>query len=366
MAVVQTTHGKVQGLERGGHEAYFGIPYAAPVDGAARFRAPRPAEAWSGVREATERGLAAPQGTHPVQGFAASGPRGEDCLNLNVFTPASDGRHRPVMFWIHGGGYTHGAGYEDLYNGGPLAERGDVVVVTINYRLGALGYLHLGESGSDDDAENRGSLDQVAALQWVRDNIEAFGGDPSDVTIFGESAGAGAVAVLLAMPAARGLFRRAIMQSGGARALSPEAATKATDTLLAELGLDRPRFQELAEIPHQRIVEAQERALATLRPQGIGFSPVRDPKTLPDSPRDALRDGAAAGIPLLIGTNRDEVKLFLPPRREPIADADLPAAVRPSLGRAPPRTTQAQSWTPTAPRAALEGSRRTTSTCWTP
>src|SRR5690606_12140582 len=170
--------------------------------------------------------------------------------------------------------------------------------------------------------------------QWVRDNIEAFGGDPSDVTIFGESAGAGAVAVLLAMPAARGLFHRAIMQSGGARAVSPEAATKATDALLSELGLDRSRVQELWDVPHERIVEAQERALAVLRPQGTGFSPMIDPATLPASPRDAFRDGASADIPLLIGTNRDEVKLFLPPRRDPIADEDLPAAVRPSLNGA--------------------------------
>src|SRR6185312_4821342 len=163
---------------RPGHLAFYGVPYAR----ARRFARPDAPKAWSGVRAAHEIGLAAPQTPHVLQGFAASGPQGEDCLNLNLFTPAADAGKRPVMVWIHGGGFTHGAGYEALYNGGPLAVRGDVVVVSINYRLGALGFLRLPEVGA---LGNQALLDQAAALGWVRDNIAAFGGDPANVTIFG-------------------------------------------------------------------------------------------------------------------------------------------------------------------------------------
>lgn len=325
---VQTTAGRVEGLQRGGHQAFYGIPYAACPTGEGRFRAPTPAESWPGVRLAHDKGFAALQTSHFIPGFAATGPQDEDCLNLNVFTPAADAAKRPVMVWIHGGGFTHGASYEELYDGGPLAERGDLVVVSLNYRLGALGFLSIPEAGVPGNA---GLLDMVAALGWVRDNIAVFGGDPGQVTIFGESAGSAAVACLVAMPAAKGLFRRAILQSGVGRAGAPEVAAKAADALLAKLGLDRTRASELFTLPGSAILEAQ--ASASL-PPGMGFGPVRDPGSLPEDPIKVARDGGAADIDLLIGSNRDEVKLFMPGKREPLSDQALLASVRARLPKA--------------------------------
>ena len=325
-ATVKTNAGWVEGLTRGRHMAFYGIPYAAAPTGQTRFRAPKPAGAWAGVRKATEKGYAALQTAHFIPGFAASGPQDEDCLNLNVFTPAADSGKRPVMVWIHGGGFTHGAGYEPLYDGGPLAERGDLVVVSLNYRLGALGFLSIPEAGIPGNA---GLLDQVAALQWVADNIAAFGGDPDQVTIFGESAGSVAVACLVAMPAAKGLFQRAILQSGVGRAGPPEMAAKAADKLLAGLGLDRSQVADLFDLPAAKILEAQ--AAGGFGP-GSGFGPTRDPASLPEAPMVVVRDGGASEIALLIGSNRDEVKLFVPGRREPMTDEALLAEVR---GRLP-------------------------------
>ncbi|WP_340643939.1 carboxylesterase family protein [Phenylobacterium sp.] len=332
-ATVKTNAGWIEGLTRGRHMAFYGIPYAAAPTGQTRFRAPKPAGAWAGVRKATEKGSAALQTPHFIPGFAASGPQDEDCLNLNVFTPATDGAKRPVMVWIHGGGFTHGAGYEPLYDGGPLAERGDVVVVSLNYRLGALGFLSIPEAGIPGNA---GLLDQVAALKWVADNIAAFGGDPEQVTIFGESAGAAAVSCLVAMPAAKGLFGRAILQSGVGRAGAPELAAKAADKLLALLGLDRSQVVDLFELPAAKILEAQ--ASGGFGP-GMGFGPTRDPASLPEAPMIVVRDGGAEGIGLLIGSNRDEVKLFVPGRREPMGDDALLAEVRARL----PKASEAQA-----------------------
>lgn len=312
MNAVATTGGSIEGVQREGHLAFYGLPFAADAGGANRFRAPQPAERWSGVRSAKDIGLASRQTTHPIPGFAASGPQGEDCLNLNVFTPAADAGRRPVLFWIHGGGFTHGTGSDALYDGGPLARRGDAVVVTINYRLGALGYLYLEHHLPGQGlAANAGQLDQVAALEWVRDNIESFGGDPGNVTIFGESAGSMAVGALLAMPAARGLFRRAIMQSGAGRATSAGRAAEVTSRLLEELGLRDEEAEKLLRLPDDEIVAAQTRLIAKTRTVGmLPFGPVLDPGTLPESPIDATRAGRAAPVPLVIGTNRDEYKLF--------------------------------------------------------
>ena len=327
-ATVKTNAGWVEGLTRDGHMAFYGMPYASAPIGQGRFRAPKPVGAWAGVRKATEKGSAALQTPHFIPGFAASGPQDEDCLNLNVFTPATDGGKRPVMVWIHGGGFTHGAGYEPLYDGGPLAERGDVVVVSLNYRLGAFGFLSIPEAGIPGNA---GLLDQVAALRWVADNIAAFGGDPGQVTIFGESAGSAAVACLVAMPAARGLFHRAILQSGVGRAGPPEVAAKAADKLLAGLALNRSQVVDLFGLPAARILEAQ--ASGGFGP-GMGFGPTRDPASLPEDPMKFVRDGGAKEIGLLIGSNRDEVKLFVPGRREPMTDETLLAGVRARLPKA--------------------------------
>lgn len=330
---VRTALGALEGEQRGAHQAFLGIPYAAPPTGERRFRAPQPAEKWEGVRDATRIAAAAPQGTHPVPGMAASGPRDEDCLYLNVFTPAADGGERPVLFWIHGGGFTLGSGSEALYNGGPLAERGDVVVVAIHYRLGALGYAYLGGHGGDEwgATANAGQLDQIAALEWVRDNIASFGGSPDNVTIFGESAGAGAVATLLAMPAGRGLFHRAVMQSGtAARVASTDAASQLAAALLDELGLTNA--EELRTVSADAIVEAQGAAARKVE-GATSWGIVCDSVTLPQPPHDAVSDGVASEVPIIVGTNRDEVKLFSVTSRDrpDIDDAALIEQVRASI-----------------------------------
>lgn len=335
---IETALGTVEGTQAAGHQSFLGVPFAKPPVGELRFLPPQPAEPWSGVREATAFGASCPQGEHPVPGMAASGPRDEDCLYLNVYTPASDGGSRPVLFWIHGGGFTLGSGSEALYNGGPLAERGDVVVVSIHYRLGALGYLHLGGHGGDEwgATANAGQLDQVAALEWVRDNIAAFGGDPSSVTIFGESAGSVAVGTLLAMPAASGLFHRAVLQSGTPfRTAGAEAAGRLTAAFLGELGLERADRERLQAAPVEAILAAQVAAPAKVHgAAAAGFAPVCDSTTLPERPMDVVRAGGAAAIPVIAGTNRDEVKLFNTPSRNapPLEDADLATQVAETLG----------------------------------
>jgi para-nitrobenzyl esterase len=332
MTIVDTKYGRLEGIRREGDVAFLGIPFGAPPVGERRFRAPEPPASWAGVRKATAWGFACPQGSHPIPGFAASGPQDEDCLYLNVYTPAADSQRRPVMFWIHGGAFTHGTGAEPLFDGGPLARRGDVVVVTINYRLGALGYLYLGDHlpGAGLTA-NAGQLDQIAALQWVHDNIEAFGGDPGNVTIFGESAGAGAIGALLGMPAATGLFHRAILESGTGRATPIETSVKVTDLVLETLGIDRRRAADLRTVPVASIIEAQGAVAG--RAGGPAFGPVLDGTTIPERPIDAVRRGASASVPVLVGTNRDEVKLFAAStRREPIDDDQLAKSVSIALG----------------------------------
>ncbi|MCX7616991.1 carboxylesterase/lipase family protein [Tepidiforma sp.] len=326
MPIVETSFGRLEGVSRAGHAAFLGVPYAAAPVGPLRWKAPLPPVAWPGTRPASKPGPAARQTGHPIPGFAASGPQSEDCLSLNIFTPACDSRRRPVLFWIHGGGFTHGSGSEALYDGGPLARRGDVVVVTINYRLGAFGYLHpatrLPGRGL---ANNCGQLDAIAALRWVHDHIAAFGGDPRNVTIFGESAGAASVGTLLAMPAARGLFHKAILQSGTGRAARPEEAGQVVDRVTEAAGL--PSAEGLLTLDADRLLEAQAKVAAT---RGFGtmlFAPMADGETLPQQPLEAVAAGAAAGIPVMIGTNRDEAKLFFAmQQREPMDDAALERA----------------------------------------
>ena len=328
---VETTAGRIEGRADAGHVSFRGIPYARPPAGRLRFAAPEPPEPWTGTRSATRFGTPCPQGAHPVPGMAADPPHDEDCLYLNVFTPGVDAGRRPVFFWIHGGGLTLGAGSQPLYHGGPLAERGDLVVVTLNYRLGALGYLYPGDRAESWGASaNAGQLDQIAALEWVRDNIAAFGGDPTHVTIAGESAGAAAVGALLAMPSARGLFQRAVLQSGTANRLGDATAgDRLTDALLRELGLPAGDPSALRDVPAGRIVATQARAVARVGADR-GFRPLLDAASLPRQPLETLRDGELDDVPLLVGTNRDEVKLFVPPpsQRAPLDQAGLLAGVR--------------------------------------
>ncbi len=305
--IVETLQGKVAGERLDTHDRFRGIPYAAPPVGALRFRAPQPAAKWAGVRDATRFGASAPQNPSFLPGMEA-GAQDEDCLYLNVYTPRADGARRPVLFWIHGGGFTGGSGGQALYDGGRLAARGDVVVVTINYRLGALGYTHL--PGFD---ANLGQRDQIAALHWVRENITAFGGDPAQVTIFGESAGGMAVSTLLGMPGARGLFRGAIAQSGAAHHVhSRESAERVAKAVLDGLGLGATETHKLAEVPVSALLGVQAQVLADQgRSLGmLAFAPAIDADTLPRHPLEAVREGAARDVALLVGANRDESKLF--------------------------------------------------------
>lgn len=311
--VVETRSGALEGRRIGATDEFLGIPYAAPPVGPLRFRPPEPVASWPGVRPALTPGPACPQPPSALPGMEP-GPQHEACLFLNVTTPRADGGRRPVLVWFHGGGFTTGSASQALYRGTRLAERGDVVVVTANYRLGALGFLHARSADLplEGACDNAGLLDQIAALRWVHENIAAFGGDPERVTIFGESAGGMSVATLLAMPGARGLFARAIAQSGAAQATyDRDAAARVAHRLLAELGLEARSAERLRSVPAERLLEAQTRVVAALqRDAFLVFAPVVEPETLPTHPLEAVARGAARDVPLLTGTTADEWRLF--------------------------------------------------------
>ncbi|GAB6876274.1 carboxylesterase/lipase family protein [Thermaerobacter litoralis] len=309
--IVETQYGALRGQRLGDVCVWKGIPFARPPVGPLRFRPPEPPEPWPGVRDATRFGPASVQPDDRLISNLTGGaalPQDEDCLYLNIWSPSPEGR-RPVMVWIHGGAYITGAGFIPWYDGTAFARNGDVVVVTINYRLGALGFLYLEEAFGPDFAGsgNLGILDQIAALRWVRENIAAFGGDPDQMTIFGESAGAGSVGVLLAAPAARGLFRRAILQSGsGALGVrSPESAAWVTARVLQQAGVEPGDRQALYALPARAWVDA----LATLG-LGLPVGPVVDGTVLPEHPMAALARGAARDVAVLTGVNKDEYNLF--------------------------------------------------------
>jgi para-nitrobenzyl esterase len=308
MTTVEITSGSIRGSESDGVRAWLGVPYAAPPVGANRFRPPQPLEPWSEVRDALEYGPSCPQPSARPAGWTEESSLSEDCLYLNVWSPSADGRGRPVMVWIHGGGYAIGSGSWPLYDGAALARRGDVVVITVNHRLGPFGYLHLAEvAGAEFAASgNNGMLDLVAVLRWVRDNAAAFGGDPGNVTIFGESGGGAKVSCLLAMPDARGLFHRAAIQSGpGLRVSSPGSADRSARALLEQLDIAPDKVSDLWSKSAEEILAAT----AKMGPAGGmagGFSPVLDGTVIPAHPVDALADGSAADVPVLIGCNQDE------------------------------------------------------------
>ncbi|GAA2573411.1 MULTISPECIES: carboxylesterase/lipase family protein [Streptomyces] len=321
---IPTTAGRIRGRREGEVTAFLGVPYAAPPFGPRRLRPPEPPEPWTGVRDAFVPGPSAPQpGYLPAMAGLleeAANP-GEDCLSVNVWTPAPGraGGGLPVMVWIHGGAFRNGAGSLPSYDGARLAADG-VVCVTLNYRLGAEGFLLL-----PDGTSNLGLLDQIAALEWVRDNIAGFGGDPDNVTVFGQSAGAISITALMTMPRARGLFRRAITQSGAGHHTHPEGIARRLTERLAALAGAEPTREGLAAVPPERLIAAdgalgREIAQAADPGQwgesaggGTTVLPVVDGDTLPERPIDALAGGVGRDIDLLTGTTSDEFRLFLVP-----------------------------------------------------
>lgn len=315
--VVRTAAGAVRGTERHRSHAWLGVPFAQPPVGALKWRAPRPPLPWEGVREATEFGPAAVQ----LSRFDPTEPPyegdGEDCLYLNVFTPALPGAAspdtaRPVLVWIHGGGFMFGTGKD--YDGTVLAERGDVVVVTFNYRLSSWGFLHLAGVDPSVADSNVGVRDQVAALEWVRDNIAAFGGDPARVTIVGESAGGMSVGTLLGVPAARGLFHGAALLSGSAaEQQDAETGTAGAKALLSRLGIPESDAGRLRDVPVHELRAITGELSGTGGhdgKQGIPFLPVVDGDLIPYVPLSAVADGAVSDIPLLVAYCRDEMAIF--------------------------------------------------------
>ncbi len=309
---VETAYGTLQGAQSGDIFTWKGIPFARAPIGPLRFQPPQPPLAWTGVRDALKFGTASAQ--PPMQNAALmSGSRdtgSEDCLYLNIWSPGTDHANRPVMVWIHGGAFVTGSGSIPWYDGTAFATHGDVVVVTLNYRLGALGFLSLADMEKPHYASaNYGLLDQIAALRWVQEHIAAFGGDPRNVTIFGESAGAMSIGALLAMPEAQGLFKRAILQSGSCyNVQTREQAHKRSLEFLDALGLAPERLSLLNEVPLDEIMKAQNQLMQ--RFGGLPFAPVIDGVTLPHKPIEAIKSGSAADVTLLIGTNYDEMRLF--------------------------------------------------------
>jgi len=351
-AIVETIYGKVRGIADDGVNVFKGIPYAGPADGTRRFAPPVKAEPWRGVRDALEYG---PTAMQDPEAFGLSPellallpvreeiPMDENCLVLNIWTPAvNDRRRRPVMFWCHGGAFIAGSGSSAWYEGTNLCRKGDVVVVTINHRLGAFGYLHLEDLDKQfASSGNAGMLDIVAAMEWVRDNIARFGGDPDNVTIFGESGGGAKVSVLMGMPAARGLFHKAIIQSGPAvEMMSRTDATATAKQVLTELGIDTNRVDELRRIPANRLLDGQRAVLKKINlmsfanRRGVGFNPVIDGVNLPAGPFAPAAPAVSSSVPLMIGTNKDEMTLFfaLTPWIERMDEAALREGVQMFVG----------------------------------
>lgn len=357
--IIETQRGRVEGRVDAHGRRFLGIPFAAPPVGPLRFAPPQAPPAWKGVHDASHFGPGPIQPTDGLSrelGLLADFEQSEDCLTINVFTPAVAGDEvLPVMVWLHGGAFQTGTASGPVYDGSALARRGNVIVVTLNYRVGALGFL-LPEA---PEAANVGLQDQVAALRWVRDEIEAFGGDPGRVTVFGESAGAGSLVALLAMPASRGLIHRAILQSAAPEGLlTLDEAAERRDVFLSETGHSTESPRKLSSLSVDQIRDAQA-SCQEPGPRRIGmfFAPVVDGTILPQAPLDAIAAGVAAEIPLIVGTTAQEMQLYhRVPGFAEIPDAALPHYIASRIGGPEEgRLTRAEAVLAHYPAAELPG-----------
>jgi para-nitrobenzyl esterase len=357
-AIAETACGKVRGYISNGIFTYKGIPYGDSTAGSGRFQPPRKAKPWSGVRSSMQYGRVCPQGPRGSWNEDEEswlfcyddGVQGEDCLRVNIWTPGiNDHQKRPVMVWLHGGGFVSGSSQEHrAYDGERLSRRGDVVVVSLNHRLGPLGYLNLAAYGEKyASSAHLGMLDIITALEWVRDNIANFGGDPGNVTIFGQSGGGGKVGALMAMPAAQGLFHRAIVQSGSfLRAVVPERSEILTKAFLDELNLSASQVDQLQTVPLQKLIAAGDAALLKTHPHAplvwsrvadmLGWGPVVDGKLLPQHPFDPAAPVISAQVPMLIGTVGNEFTTSLNhPELESMTEAEVTKRLGDMYGKQP-------------------------------
>lgn len=373
----RTSGGTVAGTAQGAVQCFLGIPYGASTSGESRFMPPRAPQPWSGVRDAKVYGDSCPQvplGLSPfARKTAADQPpppptamqrqlgmlftrptpqpkESEDCLVLNVWTPAADSARRPVMVWLHGGGFAVGSASNPAYDGARLAAAEDVVVVSINHRLNVFGYLYLGEIAGDAFAQsgNVGMLDVVAALRWVRENIGGFGGDAGNVTLFGESGGAGKVSVMCAMPAAKGLFHKAIMQSGPCLQIADKArGTAIAGQLLKDLGLSPNQVSQLQGMDAGRLSAAADAAEVKVVPRVLGYGPMGmvplvDGIVLPHHPFDSVASPESAHVPFMVGSTKDEAVLFAGPLPQfgSFSETDIVAFMRPVAGARAPQAVE--------------------------
>lgn len=331
--IVNTTTGKIRGYKENGLEVFKGIPYAQPPIGDLRFSDTVEKEPWEGVLEAMKFCPIAPQILLP-ESTIFSHPQSEDCLTLNIWTPACDNKERPVMFWIHGGAFIFGGTPSPRYNGRFLSQRGNICIVTINYRLGALGNLFV-----PDKVSNLGFLDQITALKWVQVNISNFGGNPANITLFGESAGSQSICTLLSIPAARGLFRRAICESGSPtpQGHQPESGIRSAEMLFSNLGIKMGDLDALRKIPVKKLIETERkiRMEKMMKRDFSGYPPIIDSIKVPEHPLITIRKGLSKDVDLLVGNNLDEATFFmmLSPQMQNTSWDDLQTSVTLLLSR---------------------------------
>ncbi len=312
---VTTDTGTVEGYTNRGLAVFKGIPYASPPMDELRWHAPRPARHWEGIRLCRTYGPSAPQ--NPSQAalfkeFVVDGPQSEDCLYLNIWSPGLYDARYPVMVWIHGGVFSMGSGSQSVFDGANLAVNQKVVVVTINYRLGLLGFLSLNEAtgGRIPSTGNEGLLDQIEALKWIQHNITGFGGDPGNITLFGESAGGTSIECLMGMPEARGLFHKTIMQSNIHLFISTAQAADYSGLALQKLGVKANETDRIMQLPVNQLLETQNKLLSGGKRRRFNLAPVIDGVHLPRHPLETFRSGQDADVPLIIGTNLEESRLF--------------------------------------------------------